>query len=80
MINKYLTYEEWFNEYKDYKDAYKNYVKLQSENDDLQYENMQLKKQKSDVVEYIKNTYNNITKLGKRDLLRMLGEKDDNGI
>lgn len=43
MMNKHLTYEEWFNEYKDYKDAYKNYAKLQSENDDLKYENQQLK-------------------------------------
>ena len=34
----------------------------------------EVKKQKDDVVKYIKNTYNNITKLGKRDLLRMLGE------
>lgn len=42
----------------------------------LQKENEQLKKQKDDAVKYIKNTYNNITKLGKRDLLRMLGEID----
>jgi len=84
MINKHLTYEEWFNEYKDYKDAYKNYVKLQSENDELQYENMQLKKQKDDVVDWIKN---NFCYVGKKmtlkpfsdlkDLLRMLGEIDD---
>ena len=53
---------------------------------ELQQENKQLKKQKDDVVEYIKTTtYSDITGLEKhnitefwfiKDLLRMLGEKD----
>ena len=87
MINKHLTYEEWFNEYKDYKDAYKNYVKLQSENDELQYENIKLKKQKDDVVEFIHKELDRFDCEGsmsismrisyfKEDLLRMLGEID----
>ncbi len=58
----------------DYKTAYEN---VMIANKMLYEENQQLKKQKDDVVEYIRNTYNNITKLGKRDLLRMLGEKDE---
>lgn len=69
MINKHLTYEEWFNEYKDYKDAYKNYVKLQSENDKLQYENMQLKKQKDDGIKYIR-IYRCYEKIDNRDYLK----------
>lgn len=81
MINKHLTYEEWFNEYKDYKDAYKNYVKLQSENDKLQYENMQLKKQKDDVVKVLyqlKGSARWERHLYEVDyMLRMLGEIDE---
>ena len=60
---------------------------LEKEIKDLQQENQQLKKQKDDVVEYIKTTtYSDITGLEKhnitefwfiKDLLRMLGEIDN---
>lgn len=50
---------------------------------ELQQENQQLKKQKDDVVKYIKKSGeidDNWMAISKRDLLRMLGEIDGNNI
>lgn len=65
----------------------KDYTKVTKDISKLEEENQQLKKQKDDVVEYIKTTtYSDITGLEKhnitefwfiKDLLRMLGEIDD---
>lgn len=63
-------------------------IHLEKENERLQQENQQLKKQKDDVVEYIKS-YNLPEDLGHfgeapisirelREILRMLGEIDEN--
>ena len=57
---------------------------LENEYNSLQQENEQLKKQKADVVEYIKNNFiegevfysKAWLKMKKDDLLRMLGEKN----
>ena len=65
-------------------------IHLEKENERLQQENQQLKKQKDDVVEYIKHAQNYGTMaqvmphlkpyVNGDDLLRMLGEIDETSI